>query len=154
MKTINQDDFTKALLILFKESFEGLTAREGNVFLDSGVGFFTTLGKIDARLASREINSNTIAAHSEHARFYLELLNNYLNKDYRVADFKQSWRVKTVSEDEWEMLRENLAKIYRNIEETFHKNEEWTLDTITVAMGMVAHTAYHLGAIRQMLKNS
>ena len=112
MKTINQDDFTDALLVLFKESFEGLTAREGNVFLDGSVGFFTTLGKIDARQASKEINNNTVAAHSEHARFYLELLNNYLNKDYRVVDFKQSWNIKTVSEDEWESLRENLAEIY------------------------------------------
>ena len=152
MKTINQDDFTAALLVLFKEAFEGLTAREGNVFLDGGVGFFTTLGKIDAQQASREINANSIAAHSEHARFYLELLNNYLNKDYRVVDFKQSWRIKSVTEDEWEKLRENLAEIYRKIEETFRQKSEWTLDTMTVAMGMVAHSAYHLGAIRQMSK--
>ena len=153
MKTINQDDFTGALLVLFKEAFEGLSAREGNVFLDGGIGFFTTLGKIDAQQASREINANTIAAHSEHARFYLELLNNYLNKDYRVMDFKQSWRIQSVSEDEWESLRENLAQIYRQIEETFRRNEEWTLDSITVAMGIIAHSAYHLGAIRQMLKD-
>jgi hypothetical protein len=70
------------------------------------------------------------------------------------VDFKQSWNIKTVSEDEWESLRENLAKVYRKLEETFRRNDEWTLDNITVAMGIVAHSAYHLGAIRQMLKNS
>lgn len=153
MKTINRDDFVKALLILFKESFEGLSTKEGNVFLDGGVGVFTTLGNIDARQASQNVNFNTIAGHSEHARFYLELLNNYLAKDFRIIDFDLSWRVKTVGDDEWEKLRENLAEIYRKIGETFRHNDEWTFDTITVAMGMMTHTAYHLGAIRQMLKN-
>lgn len=152
MKTINQDDFTKALQALFKETFEGMPAQEGAVFLDRSVGIFTTLGKIDARRASTETNRTTIAAHSEHARFYLELLNNYLNKNYRVIDFKQSWRIKKVNDNEWEMLRENMSRTYREVSGTFQKNEEWTLDEITVAMGMLAHTAYHLGAIRQMIK--
>ncbi len=152
MKTINQDDFTKALLALLKETFEGMPDAEGNVFLDRSVGVFTTLAKIDAQQASVETFQTTIAAHCEHARFYLELLNNYLNKDFRVVDFNQSWRVKTVGENDWDALRENLAKSYRQTSETFEKNEDWSLDTITVAMGIVAHTAYHLGAIRQITK--
>ncbi len=153
MKTINQTDFTQALSILFRETFEGMLTPEELVYLDRDAGIFMTLGKIDAAQASTEINSSTIAAHSEHARFYLELLDNYLNEDLRIIDFKQSWRIKTVGEDEWDALRENMSKIYRKVGETFGKNEEWALDTITVAMGIVAHTAYHLGAIRQMAKN-
>lgn len=152
MKTINQDDFTTALSILLKEIFEGMPTAEEQVFLDHDAGIFSTLGSIDARRASFEINSTTIAAHSEHARFYIELLDNYLNKDLRVIDFQQSWRVKTVSEDEWDDLRGNLSKTYRKFTETLSKNEEWALDSITVAMGVVAHTAYHLSAIRQMVK--
>ena len=153
MKTINPADFTGALLILFKETFEGMSASAQHVYLARDGNIFTTLGKIDAAQASADINSNTIAAHSEHTRFYLELLDNYLNRDLRIIDFKQSWRIKTVSEDEWDELRENMSKIYRKVSETFTKHDEWALDTITVAMGIVAHTAYHLGAIRQMLKN-
>lgn len=153
MKTINQEDFTQALSILFRESFEGMATPENQVYLDPGAGIFVTLGKLSAEQASTEINANTIAAHAEHARFYIELLDNYLNKDYRVFDFKQSWRVKTVGDDEWDALRENMSKIYRKVIETLEKNDEWGLDAITVAMGIVAHTAYHLGAIRQMIKN-
>ena len=152
MKTINRDDFTKSLIILLTETFEGMPEPEGNIFLDRNVGVFTTLSQIDAEQASTEIQRTTIAAHCEHARFYLELLNNYLNKNFRVVDFNQSWRVKTVSENDWDALREGLAKSYRQISETFEKNEDWSLDTITVAMGIVAHSAYHLGAIRQMAK--
>jgi len=153
MKTINLDDFTQGLSILFKETFEGMPTSEEQVYLARDAGIFATLGAIDAARASAEINSNTIAAHSEHARFYLELLDNYLNKDFRVLDFKQSWRIKFVTENEWDELRENMSVIYRKVGETLQKNEEWQLDTITVAMGIVAHTAYHLGAIRQMAKN-
>lgn len=153
MKTINQTDFTKALSILFRETFEGMPLLEEQVYLDKDAGIFATLGALDAARASREINGATIAAHSEHARFYIELLDRYLSGDMRLVDFKESWRVKTVSEDEWDDLRANLSKTYRNTAETFGKNTVWGLDAITVAMGIVAHTAYHLGAIRQMAKN-
>lgn len=152
MKTINQDDFTQALSILFREAFEGMPTPEEYVYLDRDAGIFATLGKIDAAQASTEINSSSIAAHSEHARFYLELLDNYLNKDLRIMDFKQSWSIKIVGEDEWDALREDISRVYRKVGETFDKNDEWVLDTITVAMGIVAHTAYHLGAIRQLAK--
>lgn len=153
MKTINEDDFKQALSILFRESFEGMATSSEQLFLDFETGIFATLGKISAEQASTEINSNTIAAHAEHARFYIELFDNYLNKDLRIVDFKKSWRIKIVTEDEWDELRENLSKIYRKLGETFENNEEWNLNTITVAMGIVAHTAYHLGAIRQMAKS-
>ena len=153
MKTINQTDFTQSLAILLKESFEGMPTSVEQVFLDGDSGIFSTLGKLDAEQASAEINSTTIAAHAEHARFYIELLDNYLNKDMRVVDFKQSWRVKNVSEDEWDALRENVSKTYRKLGETLRKTDDWSLDTITVALGIVAHTAYHLGAIRQLTKN-
>ena len=147
MKTINQTDFTTALSILFKETFEGMPTAEEQVYLAHNTGIFVTLGAISAEQAS------TIAAHGEHARFYIELLNNYLNNDMRVVDFKQSWNIKIVSENEWDDLRENLSKVYRKTSETLEKNDVWGLDTITVAMGIIAHTAYHLGSIRQMAKN-
>lgn len=153
MKTINQEDFTTALSILFRETFEGMPTAQEQVYLAHDTGIFATLGKISAEQASTEINNVTIAAHSEHARFYIELLDKYLNQDMRVVDFKQSWRVSNVSENDWDDLRENMSKVYRKTSETLEKNEVWGLDTITVAMGIVAHTAYHLGAIRQMAKN-
>ena len=152
MKTIDQTDFTAALEILFRETFEGMATAEEQVFLAHESGIFITLGNIDASRASTEMGATTIAAHSEHARFYIELLDNYLNKNMRVVNFNQSWQIKTVSEDEWDDLRENLSRVYRKTAETFEKNDEWSLDTITVAMGILAHTAYHLGAIRQLAK--
>ncbi len=153
MKTINQEDFTTALSILFRETFEGMPTAEEQVYLAHDTGIFATLGKLSAEQVSTEINGATVAAHSEHARFYVELLDNYLNRDMRVVDFKQSWNVTTLNEDEWDDLRQKIAKLYGKTLETLEKNEVWGLDTITVAIGIVAHTAYHLGAIRQMAKS-
>lgn len=153
MKTINQEDFTTALSILFRETFEGMPTTEEQVFLAPDTGIFATLAGLSAAQASTEINGVTIAAHSEHTRFYIELLDNYLNRDMRVIDFQLSWKITTVTEDEWDDLREKMAKLYGKTTETLAQNDVWGLDTITVAMGIVAHTAYHLGAIRQMIKN-
>lgn len=153
MKTINQTDFTKALERLFRETFEGMDDVTQQMFLMADTGIFATLASFDAAQASAEINGTTIAAHSEHARFYIQLLDNYLNKDMNIMNFNDSWKIQTVDEAEWEALRENFAATYRKTRETFDQFEEWTIDSITVAMGMIAHTAYHLGAIRQMAKN-
>lgn len=152
-KKIEQADFTKALNVLFKEAFEGMAGNVGNIFLDQNVGIFSTLGTIDADSASIQAGSASIASHCEHVRFYLELMHNFLKKDYRMLDYQQSWKVKTVSEVEWDDLRQDLARMYQTVSDTFEQSDEWNLDTITIAMGMVTHSAYHLGAIRQLAKN-
>lgn len=153
MKTIAQEDFTQALNILFKEAFEGMQGSVGNIFLDRDVGIFSTLGNIEADKASIEYGSTTIAAQCEHVRFYLELMNNFLCNNYRMMDYNLSWKIKTVDEDDWDDLRQNLARMYQTVSDTFKQSDEWNLDTITIAMGMLTHTAYHLGAIRQLAKN-
>jgi hypothetical protein len=68
------------------------------------------------------------------------------------VDWSESWRVKTVGEDEWDALKENVRKEYQATIEFFQKIENWDEDAISGAMSIVAHTAYHLGAIRQIIK--
>lgn len=154
MKTINQEDFTRPLLAVFKETFEGSATGLDNIFLDRDIGFFSTLEEIDTETASRLIQDEgtTIAAHCEHARFYLEFLNNYLSENYRMDDWKQSWAIKTVSEAEWISLKGQLHKAYQNVSDTFDEIEEWNEHKVSGAMGILSHTAYHLGAIRQIIK--
>jgi hypothetical protein len=154
MKTINQEDFTKSLSALLKETFESTNTAFGTMYLDQGTGLFATLEKIDAEKASRAADgSPTIAAHCEHLRFYLDFLNNYLKEDFKMADWKDSWLVKTVTEAEWTALCGQLQKTYQNVTDTFDEIETWTDFKISGAMGILAHTAYHLSAIRQMMKS-
>jgi hypothetical protein len=154
MKTINQEDFTKSLSALFKETFESTNTAFGTMYLDQGTGLFATLEKVDAEKASRVASeaSTTIAAHCEHVRFYLDFLNNYLREDFKMADWKDSWKVKAVTEAEWTTLCGQLHKAYQNVSDTFEEIETWNDFKISGAMGILAHTAYHLSAIRQIMK--
>lgn len=154
MKTINQADFTNSLFALLKETFEGTNTAFGTMYLDQGTSFFDTIDKIDAAQASRMIadGSVTIAAHCEHVRFYLEFLSNYMNEKFMMADWKDSWKVKTVTDAEWNNLRGQLQKTYQMVTDTFNEVETWNDFKISGALGILAHTAYHLSAIRQILK--
>ncbi len=154
MKTINQADFTSSLFALLKETFEGTSTAFGTMYLDAGTGFFDTIDKIDAAQASRSLvdGATTIAAHCEHVRFYLEFLSNYMSEKFTMVDWKESWRVKTVSDAEWSALRGQLQKTYQMVTDTFNEVETWNDFKISAALGILAHTAYHLSAIRQILK--
>jgi lysozyme family protein len=154
MKTINQADFTNSIFALLKETFEGTNTAFGTMYLDAGTGFFDTIDAVDAEKASRLIaeGATTIAAHCEHVRFYLEFLSNYMSEKFIMVDWKESWKVKTVTEAEWTALRGQLHKTYQVVTDTFDEVETWNDFKISGALGILAHTAYHLSAIRQILK--
>jgi hypothetical protein len=154
MKTINQEDFTKSLAALLKETFESTNTAFGTMYLDQNTGLFATLENINAEQASRAVGGagTTIAAHCEHVRFYLDFLNNYMKEDFKMADWKDSWKVSTVTDAEWTALCGQLHKAYQNVTDTFEEVETWNDFKISGAMGILAHSAYHLSAIRQILK--
>ena len=154
MKTINQPDFTNSLFALLKETFEGTNTAFGTMYIDQGTGFFDTIDQIDAARASRLLREDgaTIAGHCEHVRFYLEFLSNYMNEKFTMVDWKDSWRVKTVTDAEWTALRGQLQKNYQMVSDAVSEVETWNDFKISGALGILAHTAYHLGAIRQISK--
>jgi hypothetical protein len=154
MKTINQEDFTYSLFALLKETFEGTNTAFGTMYLDQGTGLFATLENVDSEKASRAAveGGATIAGHCEHIRFYLEFLCNYMSEKFKMVDWKESWKVKTVSDAEWKALCGQLQKTYQLVTDTFNEVETWNDFKISGAMGILTHTAYHLSAIRQILK--
>ncbi len=153
MKTINQEDFTNNLLALFKETFEG-SSSQVSAYLDRGVGVLNTIEKLSAHNASRPIEENgaTIAAHTEHARFYLVALLEFMNGRTEKVNWDESWLVKTVDETDWKLLQGNVRRDYEIVVETFQTIEDWDDEKVGDAMAIVVHTAYHLGAIRQIIK--
>lgn len=150
MKTINQEDFTKSLSALLKETFEGTSTAFGTMYLNEGTGLFATIENISAETAS--LGSTTIAAHCEHTRFYLEFLSDYMNEDFKMVDWNESWNTKTVDEIEWNALRGQLQKSYQKVTDMVADVETWNDFKISGALGILAHTAYHLSAIRQLAK--
>jgi len=149
---IQTDDFLRNVLILLRETFEGSPEGVGSAYLDRRVGVFLTLDNFSAEQASRETNNSTIAAHTEHFKFYLDRLCEFIKGRTEPVNWEQSWLIEDVNDTEWDALRDAVRKAYENVLRTFAEVDAWNNDNIGEAMAIVAHTAYHLGAIRQMMK--
>jgi len=153
MDTINKDDFLKDVLLILRETFEGSLEGQGSAYLDRGVGVFVTLEKLSAEQVSRQINGTTIVAHTEHFKFYLDRLCEFIEGRTEPVNWEQSWLIEEVNETEWNALRGVVRKAYENVLRTFAEVRMWNQGNIGDAVAIIAHTAYHLGAIRQMAKN-
>ena len=153
MTTLVQSHFTDPCFQLLKETFEGPPPAVPSAFLNKGTGLFQTLNGITAEAASAEAKpgGSTIAAHVEHVRFYLVVHHNLLQGSREHIDWDESWRVKRVEPTEWENLKQGLRRAYSILTEYLRAVKTWGEDEISVAMSIIAHTAYHLGAIRQLM---
>ena len=150
---INKDDFLKDILVILRETFEGSPEGQPSAYLDRGIGVFTTLEKLSAEDVSRDINGTTIAAQTEHAKFYLDRMVEFIQGRTDAVDWDQSWLIEDVNKAEWSALREAVWKSYENVLLCFAEVETWNQDNIGDAVAIIAHTSYHLGAIRQISKN-
>ena len=86
--------------------------------------------------------------------FYLEVLERYMGGEEVVKqDWSEIWsRVGSVTPAEWGDLRARLRTTYDRLSQTLRTMEDWSgEDVIGDAIALIAHTAYHLGEIRQAL---
>ena len=150
---IPKQQFAGAVAYLLRETFEGSPEGMASAYLDRGIGFFSTLKHVSAADASKEFTGTTIAAQTEHAKFYLDRLCEFINGRTERVNWEDSWLIETVDDAEWEALQASVRKAYENLLRCLASVEDWTEDRTGMAIGMVAHTAYHLGAIRQIAKN-
>ncbi len=150
--TIERNDFLKNILIILRETFEGSPDGEASAYLDRGIGIFPTLETLSAAEVSMEINDISIVAHTEHFKFYLDRLCEFIEGRTEPVNWEQSWLIDEVNEEEWAHLRESVRKSYENVLRTFAAVEVWNGDNIGEAAAILAHTAYHFGAIRQIVK--
>ena len=67
-------------------------------------------------------------------------------------DRSRSWTVFAVDEAEWAALRTRLRDDYEGLLVAIKTHVLWDEDALGVVMGAIAHSAYHLGAIRQRLQ--
>jgi len=152
MTPIIQTQFAQESLQLLKETFEGPEPTGPSAFLDKGTGLFQTVAEVSAETASTpaRADGSTIAAHTEHIRFYVDVHDKLLSGWRDKIDWDQSWRIKDVNAAEWDTLRRDLRDAYSTVTEHLRRADSWGEDEISIALAIVAHTAYHLGAIRQL----
>ena len=148
---IDAGRWTMELFAILDETFE----RVGGIYLDKGTSLFETLATVTAAEASQPISTQcaSIAAQVNHVRYYLEVLSGYMcQQPPQSVNWDASWRVTTVSPEEWEALRQSLRDTYQQVRALFESIEAWDgEEDISGALAIVIHTAYHLGEIRQAL---
>ena len=143
--------FTTELYDLLRETFE----ETQGIFLDRGTSLLETLEMISAEQASRPVSpaGATIAAHVDHIRFYLDVLEGCIQRrTFGTVDWQESWQLREVSPAEWQALRTQLRATYQRVLTTMRSLDTWQgEDDIGASLAILAHTACHLGAIRQAL---
>jgi len=140
-----------SLLTLLDETFE-----KGSVaYLDRGTSLFETLEGVNADTASRAVSPSrsSIAAHADHIRFYLDVAQRSMRGEaVGEIDWKESWRLQKVTPEEWENLKGRLRQTYKGVLVAVKGQDAWDRpQDVTDSLAILAHTAYHLGAIRQAL---
>lgn len=153
--TIESKHFEEAVLSVLKEAFEPTDG--GSVFIDKGDSLFETLSTISAETASIPVGGKcaTLAAQVKHIAFYLEVIERVVRNPggNPQPDWEEIWRtVNAVSEEEWSAIQAELRLNYEKIVTLITETSAWpTPRHIGGPIGVIAHTAYHLGEIRQAL---
>jgi len=139
---------------MLREAFEGPPG-PWTYFTDtsSGTGVFGTIGGLSAAVASRTggPGGTTIAGHVHHLSSSVALSTKGLRGEPTSRDRSRSWTVSVVDEAAWAALRARLREEYDGLVVAVEMHARWDEDALGVAIGALAHTAYHLGAIRQRL---
>jgi len=152
MSAIQSEHFSKALLTLLDETFDNVHG----AYLDRNTSLFETLAGITADEASIPVGGKcaTLAAQVKHVAFYLDVVEKGVREGrYSRVDWGEIWRtVSRVTPAEWQTMQDELRVNYRRIVDLIETTPAWpSEDPIGGAIAVVAHTAYHLGEIRQAL---
>lgn len=144
----------RALATVLGEILDGAAPDAGWLLNRRDPGLLRSLDSLTAEQASAVPpgGSSSIAAHVDHLRYGLGLLNRWARGEspFADADWKASWRRLEVSADEWKRLRGQLGEEARQWQDGFGAILQRGEDELTGAIASAAHLAYHLGAIRQI----
>jgi hypothetical protein len=151
--------FQRALGKLLVEIFDGPPGDEAYLLNPGDPGLLRQLDEIDAAAASTRPmpGKTTIAAHVDHVHYGLTLLNRWAAGEpnpWADADWNASWQRGVVTDDQWQALRSGLREQARVWKSHAATHTGWIELTAAGALASAAHTAYHLGAIRQILAAS
>lgn len=157
---MNTSDITRSLTTLFSELVDGAKAPVGgNFVLNSGdAGLLASLDKLSAADASRSVHGGaTIAAHAQHERYGLSLMNRWASEGgdpFADAKWDEAWKTSTVDEEEWRDIRSGLRDEAHRWLEVLGAPREVRSVELSGMIASIAHLAYHLGAMRQIATNA
>lgn len=158
MATLDTTAFVTALQELLREAYLQPGEAGYTWFADEGpeAGFITAIESLTPQEASRKAypEADTVAAHCNHLAYHLSLANRSFHGEnaFAEADWPASWELQEVNEAGWRHLREQLAVELDRCLGILGRLDN--LDDPMVlrgAMALLAHGAWHLGAVKQLI---
>jgi hypothetical protein len=145
-------DMKNSMKELMEETFNG-PGSEGSYYATTkpDAGIFGTLEQFSAEEASVSVHGATLAAHADHTSYYLSVVQSFLKGEEPERDWEKSWKITQVDEAEWANIQKELRAEFDAFQKTLAAGQ-WQADYDTNVLAALAHSAYHLGAMRQMAK--
>ena len=147
-------DIGRVLARLFSELADGAAASGAFILNTGDIGLLHSLDKISAADASRSVNDGaTIAAHAQHLRYGLSLMNRWAEDGgdpFADPAWDQAWTTTSVDVTGWERIREGLRHEAERWRQALQSRRDITDADLAGLIASIAHVAYHLGAIRQI----
>jgi hypothetical protein len=156
---MNTTEVSGALARLFSELVDGVDGRTGGFALNTGdAGLLRSLDRLSAADASRSVNDGaTIAAHAQHVRYGLSLMNRWAaegGNPFADATWDEAWKTSLVDAAAWQEIRTGLRDETHRWSEALSSARDVTDLELTGMIASIAHLGYHLGAIRQIDKQA
>ena len=144
---------------LFSELVDGAATQTSAFVLNGGdAGLLRSLDNISAADASRSVNGGaTIAAHAQHVRYGLSLMNRWASEGgdpFADATWDEAWKTSAVQEPAWIEIRSGLRDEAQRWLKNLGTPRDLSDVEVTGMVASIAHLAYHLGAIRQISKDA
>jgi hypothetical protein len=110
------------------------------------------MARITADQASRSLDGHpSIAAHARHMNFHLRVTSEWIQGNHEKRDWLASFEPGTVTEEEWARLRQDLEASRAELVRVLRSLTPERFLEEGAGLGPIAHLAYHLGAIRQLM---
>ncbi|MGE4292760.1 MAG: DinB family protein [Desulfovibrio sp.] len=139
---------TEQLLLVLHECLHG--ADESGAFLDPGDdGLFSLLAGLSAEEASRPVAGFSVATHAFHLATSFDVFLDWISGKRDIApDWDESWARSETDDEEWAALRHRLEQRGAVLEAAVAEHVPLDTQSAWGAAGLLAHTAFHLGALR------
>src|SRR5690349_21301389 len=135
---------SRAMVRLFSELVDG-TEKDSQAFmLNSGdIGLLRSLEKLSAADASKSANGGaTIAAHAQHLRYGLSLMNQWAREGgnpFADARWDAAWKISGVDDQAWREIQSGLEAEIREWQKALDTPRELSGIELTGMMSSVAH---------------
>lgn len=148
-------EITAQLLTLLDEAFDN-TKASWTFYTESSstAGFFGALSATSAENANRSPLGTSLAAEIQHVIFAMKATATLIRGEAVSADaeqWRESWQVSELDETAWREMQSSLRRTHEELREVIKRCSTANKESFAHASGIVAHVAYHLGAVKQKL---